>query len=61
MRQCCSYVKVGLALRGVLEDGAGEESFEAADRFASALAFGLLALTGRHHDAENDSERGNVP
>ena len=27
-----------------VEDGAGEESFEAADRFAAALAFGPFAL-----------------
>jgi hypothetical protein len=27
-----------------VEDGAGEESFEAADRFAACLAFGLFAF-----------------
>ena len=43
MRECCSYVKVGARFQCV-EDGAGEESFEAADRFAFALAFGLFAF-----------------
>jgi hypothetical protein len=33
----------GARFEGV-EDGAGELSFEAADRFAAAFAFGLLAF-----------------
>jgi hypothetical protein len=33
----------GVRFQGV-EDGAGEESFEAADRFAFAFAFGLFAF-----------------
>ena len=43
MGERCSYVKAGLAFEGV-EDDAGELAFEAADRFATTLAFGLLAL-----------------
>jgi hypothetical protein len=42
-RQRCSYVKAGPGFEGV-EDDAGELAFEAADRFAAALAFGLFAF-----------------
>jgi len=43
LRQRCSYVKAGFVFEGV-DDGADGESFEAADRFASAFAFGLFAF-----------------
>jgi hypothetical protein len=43
LRQCCSYVKAGLPFECVVDD-AGELAFEAADRFASAFAFGLFAF-----------------
>ena len=41
--QRCSYVKAGLVFE-CLEDDADEESFEAAECFAAALAFGFLAF-----------------
>jgi hypothetical protein len=41
--QFCSYVNEGSLLRGRI-DGAGELSFEAADRLTTALAFVLLAF-----------------
>jgi hypothetical protein len=40
--QRCSYVKAG-SFQGV-EDDADEQSLEAADRFATAFAFGSLAF-----------------
>ena len=43
VRQRCSYVKAGFAF-SVLKTTRTRQSFEAADRFAAALAFGSFAF-----------------